>query len=81
VKVLDEIEKTVKFLEEDPFISSIEVLEGNNEITFVYKGSAEEQMKLLRKAVSAGLSIYAFMEEQKDLEDVYMAITKGADAK
>lgn len=81
VKVLNEIEKAVKFLEEDPFVSSIEVLEGKEEITFVYKGSAEDQMKLLHKAILAGLSIYAFMEEQKDLEDVYMAITKGADSK
>ncbi|MFC5557785.1 ABC transporter ATP-binding protein [Ureibacillus thermophilus] len=81
VKVLNEIEKTVKFLEEDPFVSSIEVSEGKEEITFVYKGSAEDQMKLLHKAILAGLSIYAFMEEQKDLEDVYMAITKGADSK
>ncbi|MED3661439.1 ABC transporter ATP-binding protein [Ureibacillus sp. FSL K6-8385] len=81
VKVLNEVEKTVKFLEEDPFVSSIEVMEGHGEITFIYKGSKEEQMQLLRKAITAGLSIYAFMEEEKDLEDVYMAITKGADTK
>lgn len=80
VKVLDEVEKTVKFLEEDPFVSSIET-EGNGEITFIYKGSMEDQVKLLQRAVSSGLSVYAFMEEKKDLEDVYMAITKGAGSK
>ena len=31
IKVLNEIEKTVKFLEEDPFVSSIEVLEGKKQ--------------------------------------------------
>ncbi|MEK4496353.1 ABC transporter ATP-binding protein [Ureibacillus sp. FSL W8-0352] len=81
IKVLHEIEKTVKFLEEDPFVSSIEVLEGNEAITFIYKGTKEEQMKLLQRAIVAGLPIYSFMEDEKDLEDVYMAITKGADSK
>ncbi len=36
IKVLHEIEKTVKFLEEDPFVSSIEVLEGNEALTCIY---------------------------------------------
>ncbi|MEJ9279585.1 MULTISPECIES: ABC transporter ATP-binding protein [Ureibacillus] len=81
IKVLHEIEKTVKFLEEDPFVSSIEVLEGNEAITFIYKGTKEEQMKLLQRAIVAGLPVYSFMEDEKDLEDVYMAITKGADSK
>lgn len=81
IKVLHEIEKTVKFLEEDPFVSSIEVLEGNEAITFIYKGTKEEQMKLLQRVIVAGLPVYSFMEDEKDLEDVYMAITKGADSK
>ncbi len=38
-------------------------------------------MKLLQRAIVAGLPVYSFMEDEKDLEDVYMAITKGADSK
>ena len=38
-------------------------------------------MKLLHRAIVTGLPIYSLMEEEKDLEDVYMAITKGADSK
>lgn len=81
IKVINEIDKTVAFLEEDPFVSSIEVLDGNEKVTFIFKGSPEDQVKLLRRAMEAGLPIYAMMEEEKDLEDVFMAITKGADAK
>lgn len=81
VKVLNEIEKTVRFLEEDPFVSAIEVLQEQKEITFVYKGTPEDQMNLLRRAMQQEIPIYALIEEEKDLEDVFMAITKGAELK
>lgn len=81
IKVLNEFEKTVRFLEEDPFVSSIEVMKDTNEITFAYKGTPEDQMNLLRKAMLSEIPIYALIEEEKDLEDVFMAITKGAELK
>lgn len=80
VKVMNEVEKTVAFLEENPLVSSIEI-EGQNEISFIFKGSMEEQMKLLHRAIALGLPIYALMEEEKNLEDIFMAITKGVDSK
>lgn len=80
MKVINEFEKTVAFLEENPFVSSIEVLEGQQEITFIFKGTTEDQMKLLHQAIGNGLPIYALIEEEKNLEDIFMAITKGADA-
>ncbi|MCM3390516.1 ABC transporter ATP-binding protein [Ureibacillus chungkukjangi] len=78
-KVMDDIDKARAFFEEDPLVSSIEVIYGKNEIAFNYRGKTNDQVNLLRKAMLAEISIYALTEEEKDLEDVFMAITKGAD--
>lgn len=77
VKLKDSYEKAVSFFEEDPFVTGIEVTEEN--ICFRYRGSDEEQMELLKKAILANIPILSFAEEEKDLEDVFMAITKGVD--
>lgn len=81
VKVMNELEKARLFFEEDPFISSIEVNNERNELSFNYRGTTDDQVKLLRKALLTDIPIYSLTEEEKDLEDVFMAITKGADAK
>jgi len=63
-----------QFFEENPFVSSIEVID--QKIKFRFNGSDEEQMKLLRKMVEMDLPILSFAEDEKDLEDVFMAITE-----
>ncbi|MFU8646440.1 ABC transporter ATP-binding protein [Lysinibacillus sp. fkY74-1] len=80
MKVTDRIHEVRAYLEEDPHISSIDVLEHRLEIAFNYRGTDVEQVALLKKAILADLPIYALSEEEKDLEDVFMAITKGADS-
>ncbi|MGE7667754.1 ABC transporter ATP-binding protein [Ureibacillus composti] len=79
VKVINQLERARSFFEEDPHISSIELIEERNEIAFSYRGKPEDQVKLLQKALLAEIPIYTLTEEEKDLEDVFMAITKGAD--
>lgn len=79
IKVSDRLQEVRTFLEEDPLISSIDVMDNRLEIAFNYRGSDQEQIVLLKKAMLADLPIYALSEEEKDLEDVFMAITKGAD--
>ena len=79
LKVTDRLDAVRAFLEEDPHISSIDVIDNRLEIAFNYRGTDEEQVSLLKKAMLADLPIYALSEEEKDLEDVFMAITKGAD--
>ncbi|HWK21607.1 MAG TPA: ABC transporter ATP-binding protein [Ureibacillus sp.] len=79
VKVLNEIDTARAFFEEDPLVSSIEVTNENNEIAFNYRGKIDDQINLLRRALLADIPIYSLREEEKDLEDVFMAITKGAD--
>ncbi|XRD25763.1 ABC transporter ATP-binding protein [Lysinibacillus fusiformis] len=80
MKVTDRINEVRAYLEEDPHISSIDVLEHRLEIAFNYRGTDAEQVALLKNAILADLPIYALSEEEKDLEDVFMAITKGADS-
>lgn len=79
LKVTDQLDAVRAFLEEDPHISSIDVIESRLEIAFNYRGTDAEQVALLKKAMLTDLPIYALSEEEKDLEDVFMAITKGAD--
>ncbi|KOP79243.1 ABC transporter [Lysinibacillus sp. FJAT-14745] len=79
VKVTDRLNEVRAFLEEDPLISSIDVMDNRLEIAFNYRGTDADQVALLKKAILANLPIYALSEEEKDLEDVFMAITKGAD--
>ena len=45
-------------------------------MNFRFNGTDEDQMKLLRKMVEHELPILSFGEEEKDLEDVFMAITE-----
>lgn len=78
VKVVDLLDAARAFFEEDPFISGIELQEDKKEISFTYKGSDEEQVELLRKALLSNIPVYSLNVEEKDLEDVFMAITKGA---
>jgi len=79
LKVTDQLDAVRAFLEEDPHISSIDVIENRLELAFNYRGTDAEQVALLKKAMLTDLPIYALSEEEKDLEDVFMAITKGAD--
>lgn len=79
VKVAERLQEVRTFLEEDPMITSIDVVDNRSEIAFSYRGTNTDQVALLRKAMLADLPIYALSEEEKDLEDVFMAMTKGAD--
>ena len=47
-------------------------------LTFNYRGSEDDQIDLLKKALDNQLRIVSFSETETDLEDVFMEITKGA---
>ncbi|GGA17617.1 ABC transporter ATP-binding protein [Psychrobacillus lasiicapitis] len=77
VKLKGLLENAVQFFEEDPFVSKVELEVDKNSITFHYRGSEEDQINLLRKALDHSLKIISFSETETDLEDVFMEITKG----
>ena len=78
IKVIKDVASAVRHFEEDPKISTIEANEDDGIITFLYKGSREEQVDMLKKALLDGIAIYSATEIEKDLEDIFMAITKEA---
>lgn len=77
VKLKGLLENAVHFFEEDPFVSKMEVATEKNSITFTYRGTEEDQINLLKKALDHSLKIISFSETETDLEDVFMEITKG----
>lgn len=77
VKLKGLIENALHFFEEDPFVSKVEVVPEKNAITFTYRGTEEDQINLLKKALDHSLKITSFSETETDLEDVFMEITKG----
>lgn len=78
VKVKGLLENVSTFFEEDPFVSKVEILPENNSIAFHYRGTEDDQINLLKKALDHDLKIISFSETETDLEDVFMEITKGA---
>ncbi|ANU27822.1 ABC transporter ATP-binding protein [Planococcus versutus] len=79
VKLVGEMESVIAFFEMDPFVSQIEVQPDKNSIQFFYRGTDEDQLQLLQRAIHQKLPILSFSEEETDLEDVFMAITKGVE--
>ncbi|MFJ8066528.1 ATP-binding cassette domain-containing protein [Psychrobacillus sp. NPDC096426] len=77
VKLKGLLENAISFFEEDPFVSKVEAAMEKNAITFTYRGTEEDQINLLKKALNHSLSILSFSETETDLEDVFMEITKG----
>ena len=72
------IDEAIAFFEEQPFVASIEKLEGEEGISFIYRGEESEQIDMLKRAILNELPIVSFMEHVTNLEDVFMEITKGA---
>ncbi|WP_010095645.1 ABC transporter ATP-binding protein [Ornithinibacillus scapharcae] len=80
VRISGQLDQAIAFFEDDPKISGI-IKHDKYEDTllFSYTGTDEEQMDLLKKAILKDLQIVSFSEEETDLEDVFLEITKGVD--
>jgi ABC-2 type transport system ATP-binding protein len=79
VRLKGSFEKAIAFFEEDPFIANIVETDSGDGISFSYKGTEEDQIGLLKRAVMNDVAIISFMEHVTNLEDVFMEITKGGD--
>lgn len=78
VKLLHELEVARRFFEDQPFITQMSVNHEKTMLSFSFSGTKEQQIALLKKAMEENIAIISFKEEEKDLEDVFMEITKGA---
>jgi len=80
VKLASSIEQAIAFLEDRPLVSAITRHEKNeNTLTFAFSGNDEEQVELLKIAIEQGLSVLSFSQEESNLEDVFLEITKGVE--
>lgn len=79
VRLATNIDESIAFFEEQPFVTSIEKLDREEGISFIYRGGEEEQIDMLKRAILNDLPIVSFMEHVTNLEDVFMEITKGAE--
>lgn len=80
VKIAGPLKDAVTFFENDPQVSRLSQFQDRQIVEFLYKGNDEDQLELLRKAMATGLPVLAFSEQETDLEDVFMEITKGAES-
>ena len=78
MKIKGLLENAIIFFEEDPFVSNVERIRRKIVLTFNYRGTEDDQIDLLKKALDNQLRIVSFSEAETDLEDVFMEITKGA---
>lgn len=81
VKLAGPTQEAMAFFENDPLVSKLIEKPEKQSIEFLYRGTEEDQIHLLRQAMEHSLQILSFAEEETDLEDVFMAITKGVEVK
>ncbi|NGP44276.1 ABC transporter ATP-binding protein [Bacillaceae bacterium SIJ1] len=77
VRVIREQEKAMRFFEDQPLTSAVDV--EHDTLIFGFQGSLEDQEKLLRDAVASEISVVQFEEAETGLEEIFMEITKEVD--
>ncbi|MDO1831490.1 hypothetical protein Q2337_26845, partial [Escherichia coli] len=71
----------VQFIEEQPFVSAIATDDTRSLVSFLYRGTDDQQRELLRTAILKDIQIITFTQAETDKEDVFMEITKGVETK
>lgn len=75
IKVLDQIEKTIKLIKEQPFVEN--VYNNDDYIEVEINGEEKEIIKLLKVLVTNDASVLSFTNVENNLEDIFMQVTKG----
>ncbi|WIV11511.1 ABC transporter ATP-binding protein [Proteiniborus sp. MB09-C3] len=75
IKVLDNAEKAINILMEEPQVSNI--YDNDNVIEFGFSGSEEDMASLIKKLVLKEISLASFNPLQSNLEEIFMQVTKG----
>lgn len=77
VRFAGSAEQALSFFEAESHAHSIALTDQPNELSFIYNGTEEEQINLLKRAILQSIPILSFREHVTNLEDVFMEITKG----
>ena len=75
IKVLGDPQQAVNIIQAVPFVQDLKVVEDT--ILVQYTGDRSEMSEILRRLVASGVSVVSFSEEETDLEDIFMRLTKG----
>ena len=51
VRLAGKTDDAIAFFEEQPFVASIEKLEGEEGVSFIYRGEEAEQIEMLKRAI------------------------------
>jgi ABC-2 type transport system ATP-binding protein len=80
VLVTGNMEGAIQFFEDCPSVSNIQINEQKeNLLSFSFEGTDEEQVELLKNALGRGIMILSFSQEESNLEDIFLEITKGVE--
>ncbi|CAG9621992.1 ABC transporter ATP-binding protein [Sutcliffiella rhizosphaerae] len=80
VLIYQNIETAFAYFEDNPKITNLQVSEQKeNLLSFSYAGTDEEQVNLLKDALDAGVKILSLSQEESNLEDIFLEITKGVE--
>ena len=75
ITVLNKIKQAVRLIRANPQVERISVEE--NKIAAWFSGSREEEARLLRELVDAGILVVAFAREHNSLESLFFHLTGG----
>lgn len=75
IRLLDRIEETMEHLRQQPNIAG--VTQEGNWIAVGFTGDDQQQVQLFRDLAVSGYPVAAFNEDQGDLEEIFLEITKG----
>lgn len=81
VHLMSSLAEFVQFIEEQPFVTAVQVDDVRHKVNFNYRGTDDQQAALLKAAIIKDFPIITFSQTETDLEDVFMEITKGVETK
>lgn len=73
IRILSGKEQAVKLLKENPAVVNLSV--DGDQVIVSFRGSEEEEAKLLSELVSSGVLVSSFVREAGNLEEVFMRVT------
>src|SRR5713226_3554715 len=76
LKVVEDLEGAAELLTARPDVRTVKAADGALKIE--YTGDPGEIHQLLRDLLVAGFKVQSFSEQQTDLEDIFMKVTRGA---
>ena len=74
IQIYSEQSKAIQVLKKDPNVESISIIGACLKVNF--KGKEEDEVKLLRSMIEAGVEVSSFLREKGDLEHLFMELTE-----